>query len=180
MSNNKNTHKTPPSETRTILTGPAMEGAEPTVMEGGTAETPDGCKATGGKITLGTGATLSLAKNAIARVEGGVLPARAAALGIKTGMGDNDVGHSDDFRSLKWFGETYSFTVNQAPVVKMLYENWQNGTPDVGNETLLSAVDHEFPPERLSVLFRDHPAWGTIIVSGTTKGTRKLQSPQKI
>ena len=84
-----------------------------------------------------------------------------------------------DFRSIKWCGETYSFTGNQAPVVELLYQNWKQGTLDVGDETLLSAVDPESPPNRLNVLFRDHPAWGKIIVPGKTKGSHRLSPPKK-
>ncbi len=94
--------------------------------------------------------------------------------GKPAGGKESDTSHSPDFRSVRWFGEVYGFTANQAPVVKCLYENWQNGTPDVGDETLLSAVDPESPPLRLSTLFRDHPAWNTLIVSGGTKGTKRL------
>jgi hypothetical protein len=68
----------------------------------------------------------------------------------------------------------YSFTVNQAPVVRLLYQNWQAGTPDVGDETLLAEVDPAAPPARLSTLFRAHPAWGTMIVPGGSKGTHRL------
>ena len=89
-----------------------------------------------------------------------------------------DVGHSIDFRSVRWFGTLYSFTLNQAPVVRLLYEHWQAGTPDIGYETLLLAVDSEAPPARLSILFRDHPAWGTMIVEGRGKGTRRLSKPE--
>jgi hypothetical protein len=85
-----------------------------------------------------------------------------------------DVAHSPDFRSVRWFGATYSFTANQAPVVKLLFDNWQAGTPDCGDETLLNTVDAASPPARLNVLFRDHPAWGTMIVEGGSKGTHRL------
>lgn len=82
--------------------------------------------------------------------------------------------HSTDFRSVNWFGQSFSFTANQAPVVQLLYENWQAGTPDVGDETLLAAVDPEAPPARIATLFRGHPAWGNMIVAGGSKGTRRL------
>jgi hypothetical protein len=96
-------------------------------------------------------------------------------------IGESDlpvtIAHSPDFRSVRWADEEFSFTVNQAPVVRLLHENWQSGTPDVGDETLLSEVDPEAPPARLSVLFRDHPAWGTLIVSGGTKGSHRFTDP---
>ncbi|TWU06881.1 hypothetical protein CA54_52830 [Symmachiella macrocystis] len=84
---------------------------------------------------------------------------------------------STDFRSMWWGGNLYSFTVNQAPVMRLLYENWKAGTPDVGDETLLLAVDPEAPPARLSTLFRDHCAWGTLIVPGGSKGSHRLAEP---
>lgn len=89
----------------------------------------------------------------------------------------SSVRHSPDFRSVYWFGEPYSFTANQAPVVRMLYENWRAETFDVGDETLLAAVDSEAPPQRLSVLFRNSSAWNTMIVAGDTKGTHRLRQP---
>jgi hypothetical protein len=89
----------------------------------------------------------------------------------------SDAVHSTDFRSVRWFGSGYSFTANQAAVVKLLFENWKSRTPDVGDETLLLAVDPEAPPARLSTLFRDHPAWGAMIVAGGTKGTHRLAEP---
>jgi hypothetical protein len=89
----------------------------------------------------------------------------------------SDVRHSPDFRSVLWYGTTYSFTANQSPVVRLLYENWKSATPDVGDETLLLAVDPEAPPARLSNLFRDHPAWGTMIVAGGSKATHRLSGP---
>ena len=90
----------------------------------------------------------------------------------------SDVKHSTDFRSMLWFGTDYSFTEKQTSVVRLLLENWEAGTPDVGDETLLQEVDHEAPPARLAVLFRGHDAWGTMIVPGGTKGTHRLSSPK--
>ncbi len=92
-------------------------------------------------------------------------------------QGDDDYAHSVDFRHLRWFGETYSFTVNQVPVVKMLYEHWEKGTPDIGGETLLATVDQNNPPKRMSVLFLNHPAWKSLIVAGGTKGTYRFAEP---
>jgi hypothetical protein len=80
--------------------------------------------------------------------------------------------HSPDFRSVNWFGADYSFTPNQAAVVKVLWECYQAGTPDVGDSCLLEAVESN--SERLDLVFRGHPAWGTMIVSGRTRGTRRL------
>ena len=64
-------------------------------------------------------------------------------------------------------------------MVKLLLENWKAQTSDVGDETLLLAVDPQAPPARLLVLFRGHSAWGTMIVAGGSKGTHRLAKPSK-
>ena len=95
--------------------------------------------------------------------------------------GDNlpeSVVPSTDFRSVRWFGTLYEFTPKQAPMVETLYENWLAGSPDVGDETLLDAWDPERRGNpRIQSIFRNHPAWGTMIVRGGTKGSRRLQPP---
>ncbi len=101
----------------------------------------------------------------------------AGARPVEPATGADDVVCSTDFRSVRWFGALYSFTPKQAPVVRLLVENFRAGTPDVGDETLLLAVDPEAPPARLSTLFRDHAAWGTMIVAGGSKGTHRLRKP---
>ena len=93
-------------------------------------------------------------------------------------MNGKQIIPGDDFRSVRCGGTSYHFTANQAPVVKLLYEHWLRGTPDVGDETLLNAVDPEAPPKRIGGLFRNCPAWGTIIVRGKTKGTHRLVDPR--
>lgn len=87
--------------------------------------------------------------------------------------------HSTDFRSVNWFGAEYSFTVSQAKVVALLWDAWTNNTPDIGDETLLQAIDHEYPPASLRNLFRAHSAWGTMIVSGGSKGSHRLAEARK-
>jgi len=88
-----------------------------------------------------------------------------------------DCEHGDDFRTVIWHGRSYNFTVNQALVVRVLWEHSERGTPDVGSQTLLSAVDHEAPPARMDVLFRGNPAWGKMIVAGSTKASYCLAKP---
>jgi len=97
----------------------------------------------------------------------------------ETKAAEPTAAHSTDFRSVRWCGELYSFTASQAAVVRVLYANWKVGTPDVGDETLLAAVDPEAPPARLFTLFRSHPAWGTMIVQGGSKGTHRIADRRK-
>lgn len=86
------------------------------------------------------------------------------------------VSHSEDYRSVLWFGEQHTFTPNQAACVKILWEHWEQGTPDVGNATILDTAD--VSGNRLDLVFRGrkgyHTAWGTMIVEGKTKGTHRL------
>lgn len=86
--------------------------------------------------------------------------------------------HSNDFRSIRWDGDFYTFTASQAVVVKLLWENFEQGTYEVGDRTLLLEVDHESPPSRLDVHFRNNNAWNKVIVPGTTKGSHRLSEPK--
>jgi hypothetical protein len=85
--------------------------------------------------------------------------------------------HGPEFRSVNWFGTQLSFTGNQAVYVRILWEAWENGTPEVGQDTLLAAADAD--TQRLDHAFSmgKHPAWGTMIRPGSTKGTFRLSPP---
>ena len=80
--------------------------------------------------------------------------------------------HSLDFRSVRWNDNKFSFTKQQSTIVKLLWNEWLNGTPDVGAEALLEAADAK--NSRLIDGFRDHPAWGTMIVDGQTRDTKRI------
>jgi hypothetical protein len=84
--------------------------------------------------------------------------------------------HSPDFRSVNWFGTEHSFTPNQATVVAALWKSWEKHAPDVGDEYLLELADSN--SGRLDLVFRNHAAWGTMIVPGGTRGTRRLVEPK--
>jgi hypothetical protein len=86
------------------------------------------------------------------------------------------VSHSPDFRSYTWGQERYSFTPGQAAVVRALQEAKDNGTPDVGQDTLMEVAGSE--GSRLRDLFKSHPAWGNLIVRGDGKGTLRLADPE--
>lgn len=95
--------------------------------------------------------------------------------------------HSPCFRSVYWYGTSYAFTGNQAACVKLLWEMWENDTPDVSHEKLVETAEVSMETGRVVDIFKinvagkstKHPAWGTMIVSGTTKGICRLQEPQK-
>ncbi len=83
--------------------------------------------------------------------------------------------HSDCFRSVLWSGTEYAFTEQQATAVRVLWEHWERGTPDVSGQYLLEAAESN--SGRVDLLFRDHPAWKTMIHPGRTKGTYRLTLP---
>lgn len=76
--------------------------------------------------------------------------------------------HGPDFRSVVWDGEVYGFSPGQAAVVEKLWQAMEGGYWDLAKETL---IDSEAD---LGDLFRKHPAWGTMIVPGKSKGTYRL------
>jgi len=80
--------------------------------------------------------------------------------------------HSPDFRSVFWFGQQYSFTATQARIVQELWRAWENGTPGVSGEHLLETS--ESLSARVADVFKHHPAWGTMIQPGKSKGTYRL------
>jgi len=83
--------------------------------------------------------------------------------------------HSPDFRSVHWHGNDYTFTPTQATCVKILWDAMEKRTPDVGDHHLLTEASSD--TRRIVDLFRNHPAWGKMIVVGATKGTRRLANP---
>jgi hypothetical protein len=83
--------------------------------------------------------------------------------------------HSPDFRSVNWFGTAHSFTATQAAIVKILWDEWEKKTPDVGQATLLEAVESQ--SDRLVDVFKGHKTYKQIIGSGETKGTYRLVEP---
>lgn len=91
---------------------------------------------------------------------------------------------SQDFRSGTWFGVEYSFTAQQAAAVRVLLAAFENGTPEVGGDTICLAIDEESPPNKLADVFRAkgkfHPAWNVMIVAGGTKGSYRLAAPENL
>jgi hypothetical protein len=116
---------------------------------------------------------LDLDKNMNAPPVGGPEPAQA-----QSDSSLPECRHGPDFRSVVWYGTEHVFSSKQAAVVRILWEAWENGTPDVGGATLLTANDCE--TDRLDHLFNAgrHPAWRTMICPGSSKGTYRLKPPQ--
>lgn len=84
--------------------------------------------------------------------------------------------HSPDFRSIFWAGRRFTFSHTQAAIVEILFNAWANGSQDVGQAYLLEEAGSE-PSGKIQDLFRESPAWGTLIVAGENRGTWRLQRP---
>ncbi len=85
--------------------------------------------------------------------------------------------HGPDFRSVVWNGQPYSFTGAQAAIVAVLWGAFENGTPDVSDESLIRTAGSD--AKRLREIFKSgktlHSAWDSMIVEGATRGTHRLR-----
>jgi hypothetical protein len=92
----------------------------------------------------------------------------------------SEVGHSADFHSVRWHGQDFTFSHQQAAVVRLLWTAHENGTPDLSQETLLDKSGSS--GGRLRDVFKEangtHPAWSTMIVE-SRKGVFRLSEPEK-
>jgi hypothetical protein len=82
--------------------------------------------------------------------------------------------HSPDFHSVNWFGTVHVFSKLQADIVRILWENWENGTPAVGLDYIKTHSGSD--SDKLASLFKKHSAWKTMIVE-RGKGVYALQEP---
>jgi hypothetical protein len=91
--------------------------------------------------------------------------------------------HSDDYSSVIWYGENYTFNAAQARCVKMLWIEWKK-SPGSGlrEKTVGEKIGSESNNYRLVHTFRQnkkmHPAWGTMIHS-RGDGSFYLDKPEK-
>ncbi|HXC53132.1 MAG TPA: hypothetical protein VN634_19750 [Candidatus Limnocylindrales bacterium] len=81
-----------------------------------------------------------------------------------------DCHHTDDFRRVRWFGTTYTFSPNQARAVEVLWSHWEQGGLGLTQKVLGDLIDSRSDRFRMRDLFRlsgktgeMHPAWNTMI-----------------
>ena len=72
--------------------------------------------------------------------------------------------------AVRWGETVYTFTLKQRMVVAALREARELGVHWVSGDALMEAAESD--NNRLRDLFRGHPAWGTLIVSGLQAGGR--------
>ncbi len=83
---------------------------------------------------------------------------------------------TEDFRTVRWGTQTFTFTDQQAACVRVLFENKGMG---VSQATIAMRVDSTMGRFRLIQAFDKgkHPAWGTMIVQADGKGLYRLAMP---
>ncbi len=80
--------------------------------------------------------------------------------------------HSPDFRSVNLDGRDLSLTARQAQAVQFLHDMRRNKTPEVGQGLILEKLESEY--SGLRYVFKNSPAWGTLVIPGSTKGSFRL------
>jgi hypothetical protein len=87
--------------------------------------------------------------------------------------------HDDDFATAGWptLG-TFAFTPMQATVFRVLWEARAAGRPLVPQAELIAACGTE--QTRISYLFRGHPAWQVLILSGPRGAYRLPPVPASV
>ena len=92
---------------------------------------------------------------------------------------EDDNQHSDDFLSVKWYGQSYTFNKTQAQCIKVLWEEWEKGCPTISEKTIGDNIGSSCDNYRLVSTFRSngnyHPAWNTMIQGG--RGKYRLDKP---
>ncbi len=88
--------------------------------------------------------------------------------------------HSPCFSSVLWYGHSFTFTKTQALIVGILWQAMLDGIPTVRDGVLLDQSGS------MAVRLRDvfkrkgkmHSAWGTLIVPGEVRGSRRLATEE--
>lgn len=85
--------------------------------------------------------------------------------------------HNADFTMVVWCGVEYHFAIGvQASAVKALWEEWERSGLGLHQQTIRNAVDAERDNFRIDTVFRNHPAFKTMI-QRCGDGRYKLAKP---
>lgn len=110
---------------------------------------------------------------------GGELPPSRPQRGPFT-LPPDQARHSLDFRSVYWFGETFTLTPKQAAAVELLWRSYEAGTPALGQHAVLAEIESDLG--RLDHLFQRpagaRRAWKAMIERGPSRGTVQLRVPR--
>jgi hypothetical protein len=84
-----------------------------------------------------------------------------------------DFDHSEDYRSVRLRGKTFTLTPSQAKVISILHDAWNRQMPDVGLDYIFNEV--ESPSTRMADIFKSNKeAKKALIRVGERRGTYRL------
>lgn len=87
--------------------------------------------------------------------------------------------HGPDYRSVRWFGQTYYLSGPQAAIVEILWDAWRNGTPAVGGAYLVEHSGSSRDDGRVNAVFSRSRAWLALVTPGPEKGTYQLNTQRE-
>lgn len=90
------------------------------------------------------------------------------------GTGDSRprVRYSPDFSTVTVNGKTWHFVGTQARAIGVFMKQWEAGVPELNQQYVLTEAESE--ASRLRDLFKNSPAWGTLLVRCTRAGFYRL------
>ena len=80
--------------------------------------------------------------------------------------------HSPDYATVTLDGQAYHLSPLRAAAVRVLHEAYLQGVPELHGQYILVAIESN--STGLSDVFKRSPAWGTLVVSGATRGAYRL------
>jgi 7-cyano-7-deazaguanine synthase in queuosine biosynthesis len=85
---------------------------------------------------------------------------------------DEDFRHSPDFTTVVSKGTPYSLTPQQAQIVKLLNQAYENKAPELSQAYILAEL--KLPGTQLRDTFKKSEAWGRLVVRGRRRSTYRL------
>jgi len=100
-------------------------------------------------------------------------PADVTESRIKSAQSDSEWRHSEDFRSVMAYGETFSLTLYQSRAIEKLWNAQKNLIPELHQAAILEGI--ESCSKRLRDIFKSNmEAYRVLIARGERKGTFRL------
>jgi len=82
---------------------------------------------------------------------------------------------TEDFITIEWEGRRFELPRMAAAAVKVLYQAWKSGAPEMPQQAVLKRIKSK--NSRLHDVFRGTGLWNALVVPGERLGTRRLNLP---
>ena len=89
-----------------------------------------------------------------------------------TGEGANRFLHTPDYTTVTWRGQEFHLTPLQAKAVRVLHQWQRQGFRELRGSAILAEIDAY--TRSLSDLFKGSPAWKTLVLPGSKRGSYRL------